>query len=195
MILLRALARLVTFVVLVALAVAGLTAAVFSLGSSGSFSLPGLAQLVRLPALRDEVGRLLGAVEASGPLAGFTALCGLGSALLGLLLLVGALRSRRERLAVLERTDEGMLAARRRPLGRVAAALVEQVRGVTATTVKLRPGRRGGGRLAVEAVHSRTTDPEQVRAGGQEMLASLTEAFGLKARIRPRVGGPRQRVQ
>ncbi len=195
MIVLRALARLVTFLLLVALAVVGLALAVFSLGPAGSFSLPGLAQLVHLPALRDDVGRLLGAVEASGPLAALTGLAGLASVVVGLLLLAGALVSRRERLAVMERTDQGTLAARRRPLGRVAGALVEQVRGVTATKTKVRPGRRRGGKVAVEAVHSRTTDPKQVRTAARELLGPITEAFGLKTRIRPRVGDAKQRVE
>jgi len=52
--LLRALARLVGFVLLLALAVAGLAAAIFSIsGGDGTLSLPGLVELARLDDLSD----------------------------------------------------------------------------------------------------------------------------------------------
>jgi hypothetical protein len=54
--LLPALARVLTLLPFVALAVAGLAVARFSLGSgAGDFSLPGLARLIGLPELREEV--------------------------------------------------------------------------------------------------------------------------------------------
>jgi hypothetical protein len=188
--LLRAIARLVTFVLLVVLAVGGLAIAVFSIGgsSSGDFNLPGLARLVHLSALRDQVGELFHDLEGPGSVAGITALCGLAAVALGLLLLVGALWPRRERLVILQRGEDGTLAARRRVLGRVAGALAEQTRGVTATKVKVRPGRKSGGSLAVRADHSRAQKPQEVRERTQLALAPLTEAFGLRARITPRLG-------
>ena len=195
--LLRAIARLVTFVLLLALAVCGLAMAVFSIGgsSSGDFSLPGLARLVHLGDLRDQAGELLHDLQGPGSVAGITALCGLAALALGVLLLVGALWPRRERLVILERGEGGTLAARRRVLGRVAGALAEQTRGVTATKVKVRPGRRRGGRLAVRADHSSTQQPQDVRQRTELALAPLTEAFGLRARITPRLGQHGRRVE
>jgi hypothetical protein len=195
--LLRAIARLVTFVLLVALAVCGLAIAVFSIGGSrsGDFNLPGLARLVHLGDLRNQVGELLHDLTGPGSIAGITALCGVGAVALGLLLLVGAVWPRRERLVILETNVAGTLAARRRVLGRVAGALAEQARGVTATKVKVRPGRRRGGRLAVRADHSRAQQPQDVRQRTQVALAPLTEPFGLSTRIDPRLGQQGGRVE
>lgn len=194
--LLRGLAQLVTFVVLVALAACGLAVAVFSVAASGDFSLPGLAKLIGLPGLSEGAGRLLRSVEADGGVAAISALAGLGAVVLGALLLAGTLAPRRERLVVLGSGDEGTTAARRRVLRRVAGALAEQARGVTATKVKLRARRRArGGRLTVRAAHPRTADPKEVERGALEALDPLAKPFGLKPRIRPRLGRPDQRVQ
>lgn len=195
--LLRAIVRLVTFVLLVVLAVCGLAIAIFSIGGSrnGDFNLPGLARLVHLGDLRDQVGELLHDLAGPGPVAGITALCGIGAVALGLLLLVGAVWPRRERLVILQRSEAGTLAARRRVLGRVAGTLAEQTRGVTATKIRVRPGRRRGGRLAVRADHSRIQQPQDVRQSTQLELAPLTEAFGLRARITPRLGRHGRRVE
>ena len=128
---------------LVLLAACGLSIAIFSIGWSptGDFNLPGLARLVHLGELRNQVGELLYDLAAPGPVAAITVLCGLGGIAVGLLLLVGMFWPRRERLVVLEASEEGTLAARRRVLGRAAGALADQARGVTATKVKVRPGR------------------------------------------------------
>jgi len=194
--LLRALARLVTFLLLVVLAVAGLATAVFALGAgAGDFSLPGLARLVHLPDLRDQVGTLLGRVEASGPLAAVTALCSAGAVALALLLLAGALWPGRERLVVLERASEGRLSSRRRALARMAAALVEQTHGVTAAKVRVLPARRRGGRLLVRAYHSRAQQPQELRDRARQALEPLTAPFALRARVRPRLGTRGRRVE
>jgi hypothetical protein len=195
--LLRAIARLVTFVLLIILAACGLAIAVFSIGESRNrdFSLPGLARLVHLGGLRDQIGELLHDLAGPGPVAAITALCGIGAVALGLLLLVGALWPRRERLVILQRSEEGTLAARRRVLARVAAALAEQTRGVTAIKVKVTAGRRHGGRVSVRADHSRTQQPQDVRQRSQLALAPLTESFGLRTRITPRLGQRGRRVE
>jgi hypothetical protein len=194
---LRAIARLVTFVLLVVLTVCGLAIAIFSIGGSrtGDFNLPGLSRLVHLGDLRDQVGELLRDLAGPGPVAGITALCGLAAVVLGLLLLAGALWPRRERLVILQRSEEGTLAARRRVLARVATALVEQTRGVTATKVKVKPGRRRGGRVVVRADHSHAQQPQDVRRGTQIALSPLTDPFGLRARITPRLGQGRRSVE
>ena len=181
----RALVRLVSFVLLVVLALAGLVLAVFCIatGTSGP-SLGGLASLLDLSALRD-TRRQLGwsSFEAPGPAAVIAAVGGLGAILLGLVLLAGILVPRRERLVTLSSDERGTLAARRRPLAQAATALVEQVRGVTAARVRVRPRRRGGGRLAVRASRTRRADAEQVKAAVGEQLSGLTDPFKLKARV------------
>lgn len=186
----RGLAQLVTFVMLAALAVAGAAAALFSLGSSGDLSLPGLARQVDLPGLRDEVARLLAALEAGGPVAIRSALAGACTVAAGVLLLVGALWPRRERLVVLGRGDQGELAARRRALGQAATALAEQTRGVSVRRARLRPRRRGrGGRLTLKAARAGSLSGDQVRERTTAALEPLTEAFALRPSIRSKPGG------
>jgi hypothetical protein len=195
--LLRTLARLVTLALLIVLSLCGLAIAVFSIGgsASGDFNLPGLAKLVHLPQLRTDVGQLLTRVEASGSVAGIAALCGLGALVIGLLLLLGVLFGRRERLAVLEASADGTLAARPRVLGRVAAALAEQARGVTATKVKVRVARRGAIRIGVRASHARADRPQDVQAQTSAALAPLTEAFKIRAQVHPKLAEREPRVQ
>jgi hypothetical protein len=196
MILLRALLRVVTFLVLVVLAVAGLATAVFSIqGGTSGLSLPKLAELAQLPALRDRTGELLSAVEASGGVARYSLLAGALAMLLGLLLLIAALVPRRERLVELERGDDGTLNARRRPLAQAARALVEPARGVTEAKVKARPRRRGGGRLLVRASRTRPAEDAAVKAGVSERLQPLTQPFELTTTVRVRQADRGARVQ
>ena len=191
MLALRAIAHLVSFVLLSALALAGLIVAVFCLerGIDG-LSLPALARHARLPELRGDVGRFLHALEASGAVAKLSALGGLAAVALGVLLLIGALRPRRERLALLEASDQGTLAARRRPLAQIAAGLVAQARGMTQTRARVRPRRRGrGGRVAVRLVHPRGVESDEAaRERATEALTPLTDAFELRPRVRVRHG-------
>ncbi|MEJ7789309.1 MAG: hypothetical protein WKF29_05435 [Thermoleophilaceae bacterium] len=188
--LLRALVRLLTFLVLVALAAAGLAAAVFSIGGSGDLSLPGLADLLRLPALETEVGSLL-----DDPVEFTSGLAGLAAILLGALLLIGALAPARERLLLLRASQEGKLQARRRAFGQVASTIVEQNRAVSGVKVKVRPSRRGrGGRMSVRAMHPASADPAEIRRAADAALTPLAEAFELQARVRPHLDGGR-RVQ
>lgn len=195
--LLRGLARLVTFVLLIALAATGLAVAIFSLGGSGDLSIPGLANLVGLSDLEENAGRLLGVVEADGSIALRSALAGLGAVAAGVLLLVGASAPARERLLVLDKkNDEGTLAARRRALSQVAGALVEQTRGVTAADkVRLRPSRgERGGKLSIRAVHPASADASQIKRDATASLDPL-KGFELKTRVRPGLGGSGRRVQ
>jgi hypothetical protein len=189
----RALVRLVGFVVLVALSVAGLALAVFCIGTGTSGpSLGRLAELLDLGSLRGTVGQWLGQLEAHGSVAVLAGACGIGAILLGLLLLAGVLIPRRERLVTLSHGEPGTVAARRRPLAQVATALVERERGVTEARVRVRPIRgRAGGRLSVRASRARRADPGQVQAAVGEALGGLTEPFKLKARIDVRRQGAR----
>ena len=186
MLVLQALARLVTFLLLVALALAGLALAVFSIGGgTDTVSLPGLADLIGLDVLRDRVGDLLTTVEDGGAIEVVPALAGLGAVALGILLLVGAFGSRRERLVTLPHDGDGELAARRRALGHMAVALADQVRDVTPTRVKVRASRRGsGGRMEVAVDHPKTA--EGVAERTTSSLEPLTGPFNLNARVRAR---------
>jgi Family of unknown function (DUF6286) len=188
----RALVRLVSFLLLVLLALAGLLVAIFCIGTGSSgLSLGGLADLLQLSSLRDTVGAWLDQLEASGPVAVVAAVSGLGATLLGLLLVTGVLVPRRERLVTLASGEHGTLAARRRPLAQAATTLVEQVRGVTEARVRVRPRRRAGGRLAVRASRSRPADPRQLRDAIRERLGSLTDPFKLSTRVEVRRRGAR----
>lgn len=180
----RTLVRLVSFLLLVILAVAGLAVAVFCIdtGTTG-LSLGRLASLLHLASVRDTVGHWLGQLESGGPVAGLAALCGLGAVLVGLLLLAGLLIPRRERLITLTSDGHGDLAARRRALAQIAQALAEQASGVTEVRAKARPRRLTGGRLRMRVSRARPADPGRVRGEVSDRLGELTEPFKLKARV------------
>ncbi len=194
--LLRAVSGLLSFLALIVLAIVGLAVALFSLGSGPTgLSIPGLAKLITLPHLSGDVNRLLRAVEAPhGSIAGSSLLAGLLALLAGILLLIGLLWPRRERLITLERTDDGAISAKRRPLRQVAAALSEQAAGVTTARVRLRTPRFGGRRsLRVAARHPQTVAGSEVEQEATHALEPLTDAFHLKAHVRASASGPRVR--
>ena len=144
MIMIRALGRLLTLLLLVVLALAGLTVAIFSIGSdNNTVSLPALAGYLRLPELSDTVGDWLAQLETGGDVAWWSVLGGAIALLIGLLLLVSYLLPRRERLVILEQSPVGTLAARRRPLAQAAATLTERQRGVLAVKSRVRTRRSG----------------------------------------------------
>lgn len=195
MMLLRALARLLGFLLLSLLAVTGAGVAVFCIqGGESTLSLPQLAELIGLPELRESVATLLSDLEADGPTAQASALAGVLAVLLGVALLAGALVPRRERLLTIDDGDEGRLSARRRPLAQVAAALVEQSRESHAAKAKLRPARRGvGGRLRVTSYHPNSVTDDQAAAAAECQLTSLAQALSLRVRARGRSPRRRQR--
>lgn len=184
----RALTRLIALVVLVALALAGLAAAVFCIeGADGTLSLPSLASDLHLADLRDSVGSFLGSLEGHGPVAVVAALSGAGAVLLGAVMLIGALMPGRERLVTLSDGDDGVIAARRRALGQAVTALAEQPRVVLGARARVRPSRRdAGGRLRVRADRDpETADREAVDAVAAA-LQPLTGALSLHPRVRTR---------
>jgi hypothetical protein len=194
--LLRALVRVLAFVLLLALALAGLAAAVFSIqGGTETLSYNELASLVGLPEARDAISGWFGQIAADGPIAVVALLCGLGAILLGLLLIAGVLVPRRERLIALEQREDGTLAARRRPLASVARTLTEQARGVTQAKVRARPRRRSGGILTVRADRTRQTDEAAARSAVEAELEPLVGPFDLRTRVASRVGEAGSRVQ
>jgi hypothetical protein len=195
--LLRAVARFVVLVLLVALALAGLAAAVFSIqGGDRPLSLPGLAEHIRLVEVEETVGDYLDQLEADGPLAKASALAGAGAVLAGLLLLLGVLAPRRERLVIFDDGEAGRLAARRRTLARVAEALAEQARGVTEAKARVRPrGRLRKGRLRVKVSHPRNYRDSEVEERVLSAVSPLVDSSGLKPRVEARVGKGRAKVE
>ncbi|MGH2960768.1 MAG: hypothetical protein ACRDL3_01035 [Solirubrobacterales bacterium] len=184
---LRPLARVVGFVLMVAIAAGGAAVAAFALGSSGSFSIPGLADALGLSALREEVGDLLARVEAPGSVAILTLLVAIGVIALGLALIYGALSSSRPRLLVVSSDERGRQAARRRPLEQAARTLVEGVDGVVAERVRVRPARRKpGGRLELRVTRARTVSADQARAASEAALTSLRDEALLEVEVRSR---------
>lgn len=190
-VLLRAIARLVTFVLLLALALAGLALAVFALTKASG----GVGEFLRLPLIRDEVGAFLGALEG-GQAPAAALLGGLLAMLAGIVLLIGALRRPPEGTLVFEQGSGGRLAARKRPLSQVASVLAGQVRGVTEPRVRVKPKRRGtGGRIEVRALHARTANAKELRRSVSEALTPLADARSVRVRVRPEPGGPGARTE
>lgn len=186
--LLQAVTRLVTLVVLAALALAGLVVAIFSVPDAES-GLVELADLVGLHLARDEVGSFLESLEAS-PTAGQVILC-LGAVVAGGALIAGALIRRGERTVQLPAADgsqgevpEGRLSARRRALAQMGTALADRVRDAEALRLRLRPKRRSaGGTMRVKAtVRQGGDEGEAVERIGRE-LRPLSEPFSLRQRV------------
>ncbi len=195
--LLRAVARFVALVLFVALALAGLTAAVFTIqGGDRPLSLPSLAQHLRLPDARDNVGDYLDRLEADGPLASRSALAGTGAVLAGVLLLLGVLAPRREGTVVFDEGEGGSLAARRRTLAGAAEALAEQTRGVTTAKADVRPASRlRKGRLRVRVAHARNQRQGEIEERVLSAVSPLVEAARLKPRVQAKVGERGARVE
>ena len=192
--LLRILAALVGFLVLVVLAVGGFGVALFCLrGGEATLSLPHLAELLSLDQLRDTVGPWLESLEATGPVAVLAALCGLGAMLLGVGLIVGALVPGRERLLIIDSSDRGRIAARRRAAASALAALAERPRETVSARGRVRPNRRRkGGRATLRLTQSAGLDERPVAVQSRADLERLGEAMSLRLRARtrrPRRGG------
>jgi hypothetical protein len=192
--LLRLLAAVLAFLLLVVVAVGGIVVAVFCLrGGTANLSLHHLASMLSLPDLRDEVGPWLESLEADGPAAALAALCGLGAVLLGLGLLVGALVPRRERRLVIDQTDRGTIAARRRAAGNALADLAARPREVLGAKARVRPNRKGtGGRARLKLTEAAGTDERPKAERSRAELDELAESLSLKLQRvsrAPRRGG------
>ena len=191
----RLLARLLGFLLVVLLALGGLAAAIFSIEAGpGGLSLPHLADLVKLPGLRDQVSSLLSTLEGSG----FDALAALGgliALLLGALLLVGVFAGRRERSFTASDSEEGRTGARRGALADGAEQLASEVDGVTAVRARARPGRRGGGKVRVEANHSFGHSADPITRAVDSALTPIRQAFGARTSVRARPPSAGKRVE
>ncbi|MGI8713708.1 MAG: hypothetical protein ACR2NR_11100 [Solirubrobacteraceae bacterium] len=198
MLVLRALARLVGTLLMLVLALVGLGVALYCFDGFISLGSARPDRLLHLPSVRRHIGHFLARLTAPGSTAALALVCGLGAMVIGLLLLAGTLRSRRERLAVLDRDpDHGTLAAKSRTLREMSRALAEQTPG--ATSVKrpqLNLSRRGArGRLNVTVSRAPTSDRTEVQRAVVEQLEPLSGPFGLRARVRVLTSREGQRVQ
>lgn len=193
----RLLVRLLSFLLLLVLAVVGLAAAVFCVqGGRATLSLTHLAALVHLPQFRATLGTFLGSLEASGPVAIIALLCAIGAVLLGLVLLAGLLTPTRQWTVTLEREGEaGAISARRRALAAVAQTLALSAPGVTEARARARPRRTSGGKLQIRAARSRSVSEQAVRADLERVLEPLTGEFALTPKITTRLGESGDRVQ
>jgi hypothetical protein len=191
---LRLLAAVVGFLLLVVVAVGGIVVAIFCIrGGTATLSLHHLASLISLPGLRDKVGPFLESLEADGPVAALAALCGAGGILLGIGLLIGALVPRRERVLIVERSERGTIAARRRAAGNALADLAERPREILSAKAKVSPNRkRAGGRARLKLTEAAGTDERPQAEQARAQLDELGEALSLKlqrVRRKPRHGG------
>jgi hypothetical protein len=198
MALLRVLGRMVGVVWMLILALFGLAVAMYCVDALVGLGSIRPDRLLDLPAARRHVGGFLDQVAAPGSTAGLALLCGLGAMLLGIVLLIGVLGRRKQRLVLLEQHQQtGAIAARRRPLRDMARALAEPAEGATRVKRPKLSRSWGGtrGTLKVAVTRTRTADPQELTAAVEQAVEPITEPFGLKPRVRVRLGEPGSRVQ
>lgn len=202
MLLWKALIRLVGMVLTLAVALLALGIALYCL--DGLISLGSLRpdRLLRLSSVRLHVGHFLDQIAADGSTTGLALASGVGAMVLGGLLVVGPLRSPKQRLAVLSADDagdtaNGILAARPRALRDMTRALAEQAPAATSIDrPKLRLSRRANrGRLTMTVSRTRTSDPADVKRNVTERLGPISGPFRLTPRVRVRLGERSERVQ
>jgi hypothetical protein len=193
MLLLRAFARLIEVLLMIAIALVGIGIGLYCLGLLISLGSARPDRLLHLSSVRDHVGHFLTQTAAPGSVATLALLGGIVSVIIGALLLLGLLGSRREHVLVIETDAErGGLYARTRALSRMARDEAERAPGVLAVKrpkVKLR---RSGhhGRLKIRA--SRGPDPELavVDDAVHERLDPFAESLHLTPDVRVRLRDP-----
>ena len=196
--LLRVMARLVGSLLMVVLALFGLGVAAYCFDGFIGLGSARPDRLLGLPAARRDVGHFLAQLATPGNTAGLALICGIGTILLGLLLLRALLGSSKERLVVLDTDADGAtLAARRRTLQSMARVLAEQAPGITnVKRSKLTLSRRGTrGRLKVIASRHRTSERDEVQRAVRSQLEPISGPFNLKPRVRIHLGQSGERVQ
>jgi hypothetical protein len=195
---LRSLARVVGVVWMLALALFGLGVAAYCVDALVGLGPIRPDRLLDLPSVRRHVGRFLGQVAAPGSTAGLALLCGLGAMVLGILLLIGILGRRKQRVAILEQDDQtGAIAARPRPLADMARTLAEAAHGATnVQRPKLSLSRAGtGGTLTIDTTRTRTTDSRELTAAIHQAVEPIIDPFSLRPRVRVRLGEYQTRAQ
>lgn len=196
--LLRVIARLVGSLLMVVLALLGLGVAAYCFDGFIGLGSARPDRLLGLPAARQDVGHFLAQLATPGNTAGLALICGIGTILVGLLLLRALLGSSKERLVVLDTDPDGArLAARRRALQAMARVLAEQAPGITnVKRSKVTVSRRGTrGRLKVTASRNRTSERHEVQRAVRSQLEPISGPFNLTPRVRVHLGQPGERVQ
>lgn len=194
----RVIARLVGSLLMVVLALLGLGVAAYCFDGFIGLGSARPDRLLGLPAARQDVGHFLAQLATPGNTAGLALICGIGTILLGLLLLRALLGSSKERLVVLDTDPDGArLAARRRALQAMARVLAEQAPGITnVKRSKVTVSRRGTrGRLKVTASRNRTSERDEVQRAVRSQLEPISGPFNLTPRVRVHLGQPGERVQ
>jgi hypothetical protein len=195
---LRPLVRLIGVLWMLVLALFGLAMAMYCFDGFIRLGSARPDRLLHLPSVRRHVGRFLNQLAAPGSTAGLALVCGVGAMLLGTLLLIGVVVRRKQRLVILSQGREsGAITARARPLQDMARALAEPTSGATSVRrPKLSLSRRGArGKLKINATRTRTTDPRELQTAVEKALEPITEPFGLRSRVRIRLGEAGNRAQ
>ncbi len=193
MLLLKAFARLVELLLMVAIALVGIGVGLYCLGGLISLGSARPNRLLHLPRIRRHVGHFLARVTAPGDVALLALLLGVAAILAGLLLLVGLLGTRRERLLVVERDAEGDLLARPRTVSQMVRDEATRAPGVTDVKrprVRLaRSGQRG--RLRLLASRGPEADAAQTDAAVHARVDPIIEPLNLRGNIRVRLVKPK----
>jgi hypothetical protein len=194
MLLLKALARLLEVLLMLAVAALGIGVGLYCLSGLISLGSARPDRLLHLPVVRRHVGHYLQQIAAPGSTATLALLGGIAAVIIGLALLVGLLGSRRERLIVIDGDDErGGLYARPRTAGQMIRSLTESTPGVTGAKRPRVRLRRSGlrGRVNVRAQRGPDPDLETVDDALHERLDPFTESLHLKSNVRVKLVEPR----
>lgn len=198
MMIVRPLARLVGTLWMIVIALFGLAVALYCLDGLIKLGSARPDRLVHSARISRHVGRFLAQITAAGSTAWLAVLCGLGAMAIGLILLLGTVRSSRQRLAVLDAdSSKGTVAARPRVLGEMTRELAQATEGASRVKRPRLSLSRGGrrGRLKIRSNRTRTSDPKAVRQALVEAVTPVTEPFSLKPRVSVRLSEGRGRVQ
>jgi hypothetical protein len=190
MLLLKALARLVEVLLMLAVAAVGIGVGLYCLSGLVSLGSARPDRLLHLPTVRRHVGRYLSQIAAPGSTATLALLGGVSAVLLGLALLVGLLGSRRERLLAIESDGErGGLYARPRIVSQMVRRLTETTPGVIAVKrprVRLRRSGRHG-RLKVRAGRGPDPDLATVDDAVHSRLDPFADSLHLRSSVTVRL--------
>ena len=191
--LLRALARLLEALLMLAIAALGIGIGLYCLSGLISIGSARPDRLLHLPVVRRHVGRYLQQIVAPGSTATLALLGGVAAVIIGLALLIGLLGSRRERLIVIDDDDDrGGLYARPRTVTQMVRTLIESTPGVTGVRRPRVRLRRNGLRGSVNVNAQRGADPdlETVANSLHARLDPLAESLHLKPNVRVKLVEP-----
>ena len=190
MLLLRVIARLVEIALMAALALVGIGVGLYCFSGLISLGSGRPDRLLHLPAVRDRIGHFLAQVAAPGPTAALALVGGVVALIVGLLLVLGLLGSRRERLLIFdEDPEQGTLAARPRPVGELLRSETESAGGVmSARRVKVRLARNGRrGRARIRALRGLDPDADTGDRAVHERIDQIAEGLALRTDVRGRL--------